>query len=72
MRLFTPVTLIKMTKEQEKSAQKFFAMLASHGIKKFLCITPPEGGDVAAKIEQDGSLTMIDKRDGQQKKIKPN
>lgn len=59
-----------MTPDQQKNAQKFFAMLAQYGVTEALVISPPEGGDVVAKIEPTGELSMIDKRDGQRKKPK--
>lgn len=61
-----------MTAQQEQNAKKFFAMLASHGITEVLCVKPPEGGSVNAKIEVNGDLSMIDQRDGKRKKIKPD
>ena len=56
--------------EQQERARKFFAMLASFGVTECLCVNPPEGGSVNAKIEQNGEVSMLDKRDGQRKKIK--
>lgn len=61
--------ILKMTTKQEENAQKFFAMLAEHGITKAIVVSPPEGGSIACKIETDGELSMIDSRDGKRKKI---
>lgn len=52
-------------------AKRFFEMLAAHGVETCIMLAPPEGGDVAARIEADGSLTTKDLRDGRRKKIRP-
>jgi hypothetical protein len=58
------------TEDQIAREKKFWAMLADAGIVDAIVISPPEGGGNTASIERDGSLTMIDKRDGKRKKIK--
>ena len=59
-----------MNTQQEENAKKFFAMLAKHGITEILCVSPPEGVSVNAKIETNGELSMKDTRDGKRKRIK--
>lgn len=59
-----------MTTQQKDNAKKLFSLLAAHGIAKVLVVNPPEGGNVKAKIETNGELSMIDNRDGKRKKIK--
>lgn len=53
----------------EQKAKRLFTML--EGCKAFV-VNPPEGGSGEAKIEKDGELSMIDKRDGKRKRIKIN
>jgi len=59
-----------MTPEQEENARKFFAVLAAHGVTNAIALKPAPGGDHNIKIESDGELTALDKRDRKRKKIK--
>lgn len=59
-----------MTTQQEDAAKVFFAMLYESGITEALCLKPPQGGSVNAKIEKNGDLSAVDQRDGKRKKIK--